>query len=1809
MLHNHRLFKQNSILTLILLSVINLFSVFSLLLELSISVVSNFLARIGSKATCPISNGNVSKSSTQIDLKELLQDDECIHFAEVDAQYLNVDDYKLMKKWSLCLCSSQSIKQSAGLDQTFNTLIDKSVDAQTLMEELVQNQSLKVYIIDSLKRYHGLMDIIHILPSCSESQLTNFSQQHQTIIESFLDIKDTITKSVLLTSTIDSMSYESQRYLGNFIKKNDLPIPFAYYMWNQQKSCVEYKINFNLLAEVMCLTTGRYILQVGSESAIGMGKTSMLQFIFPDKRVEALNTDGSSTLRNGCIDVLFSSNTISQKNESYIIFDVHGTINAMNEDIITSIQEYCALQIFYVTQQDLKSSFLNSMMNYSRHIQAKLTIVVIFYPNYDDKRYQAEKIINAFQLEYQNWKHVTWTTAPPTRLWYQPDSNKTNKDLARSQRLLKSFNEISESMDKEIQQQIYCTSIFSIQSYYTTVKTLTNFSPSPNARFEIQTRLKKLFNRLNDTTGNLRIATPVSYLDSAIKQCERELLDSSNASQTEIHAQKEELIQQRSRITTINDYTAFFIDLLTKRSYIELLITDKYLENWRSKFESTLLDQSTNSKTEALKLSSEVKQLEERLAPEKNLSPVDKTTLQQKLCYAKEKYNEQRTLVTKINKKLTNIDLTIGLFCDEIMALYDFSPHIFDSNNLIQSIAKTLVDLMLKGFAIHILRGRPLHCHSQLIKESIKFIQTTQQPPLVLTVIGEQSSAKSSLMNSTFGCNFRVSAGRCTIGMYMSIIQWKSETIVIFDTEGLLSLEEAGSIFDNQMVTMAVLSSHLVLINHKGEFSSNLKDLIGMSFYAKLQIQSPIKPKLLFVLRDQADLKSKTTFFRQLTELKEQLQNDSKFLKTSIDDELDINNENVYLLPNAIIHDVNPISNISQCWRNQTFPKEIIKLRNVIFDNIISTTKPQKFQLLKTISNATITTLLKDPQTPTIDPAYTDMAQLYTKISSNWETIDRLGPQLLECKTLYELSIMKELQTIAYEIIKKINVTVYEDGEKLIDQTLLNLSENNFIDVDRDRTIDSFSHQLNGSITRAIDQAQINFNDKTERSCYIPEIKSKVSKRLEPPIRSAQHLLKEMFGERLNNLLKTARVDDAQQQLLNSVQKEFDQNKSLQLDELKKRVETSFQSVIEQHHKNLQSSVETETKIIKKILTFYNEQLQCFQGESTKASIYNLLYPIMDGAQHKQLMQKFETCLSQSRRQAKHQIANKSGGVWKAFKFIFTGPSDIYYIDSLWTQLKDNLGWFTNNRNEIKNKKVFTGIWNGVLQIFEEDLLTLINNTKSFSSNPNTIQHLFQFIGNAMNSQCITNNYHRLEKHILCSDLAVIGLNIIINGAITKEKEDYELNRQNSTNEIKECQKNLLKQITAMKDALELGRTLAETIGKQIIDEIGRLLQRRIEKEITEDIFRSQFINHEAIQKQAYEESISQANGENILKYVYDINRYFIELSLREIKTTVYTVTHQHILHFKDLIMLAINKAGECAEQHTYSDTGTFRNGIRNGILDLPDLKLTQSTDVQLFHMFSLNNIVCMPIIDEKLFKQGFSSIRDYYKDIDKRVDDLTKDIKAKAFVSCKQSIAQKLGCQIRCPGCGAKCCKLEPHEKEEVEVWQDPCKKCPPNNCTCEHSDPILVQTHETTHHLASAFNGKRYHKIRTPCLELCYQRWTTTGVYVPKERRSHDLQNKQSEDEDEYELVFPNAKYYNEKHPAWYNDLKRLSTEGSACKEKIPPPDQRRAWMVARHTLVNRYKHRMVDNKEYDEKLYPVNVESLPADFEPKWKDKNFE
>ncbi|CAF1474324.1 unnamed protein product, partial [Didymodactylos carnosus] len=713
----------------------------------------------------------------------------------------------------------------------------------------------------------------------------------------------------------------------------------------------------------------------------------------------------------------------------------------------------------------------------------------------------------------------------------------------------------------------------------------------------------------------------------------------------------------------------------------------------------------------------------------------------------KPKYTASRQSIKAIENKLTNIDLTIGLYVDEILALYELLPSLFNNvDNLFDNIAEKMTQLMYKGYPFHILRGRPLRCQSKLLQRCLNYVLQSRTPPYVLTVIGEQSSAKSSLLNAIFGCNFRTSSGRCTIGIYLSVVQWKSHTIVILDTEGLLSLEESGSIFDNQMVSMAMITSHLVLINHKGEFSTNLEHLIGMSFYAKLQIRPPLKPKLLFVLRDQADCQATNIFYNQLAKLKENLYKDTKFLKATIDEELEIEENNVVLLPNAFSSDMDPVLNMKFSWRNQTFPTEIIGLRDVIFRGLHETSK-------KT------------------EPAYSDMAQLYSKIYSNWNSIDKLGPRLLACKTLSELSIQNELRDIAHEIVQGKNDALLREGQQQINIVLTEITAGKQVvsNENLSRISEGFQVTLNGIYQRFFNDAIHEFKQKSERSCYLPEAKEKAIKLMGPPIKSTKYMVRADFDDRLHSVVQNIRFQDTHRKLMHDAQCNFEENKHMGIEEMQRRVEQDYETAVAHCKNSLESLRKSPEDITQNVLRIYRNLLDRKAANATKGSIYNRVEPL----QYEKYLNEC-TKLGPIWNQMKNAPARPYSGTQirvSSRRNSITTLSKKMISDEVLDIIKKKCRWFTNMRSDSKVKNILGMICQDVSPELNKQILKLVHDNKY--SDPQTLIAVLANTENMINKEPIMNYDKYLDILAIANDFAVISLRIVIDEAIRIENENY----------------------------------------------------------------------------------------------------------------------------------------------------------------------------------------------------------------------------------------------------------------------------------------------------------------------------------------------------------------------------------------------------------------------------------------------------
>ena len=137
----------------------------------------------------------------------------------------------------------------------------------------------------------------------------------------------------------------------------------------------------------------------------------------------------------------------------------------------------------------------------------------------------------------------------------------------------------------------------------------------------------------------------------------------------------------------------------------------------------------------------------------------------------------------------------------------------------------------------------------------------------VISVLGVQSSGKSTLLNAMFGCKFIVSSGRCTKGVNMQLVtiqkqyaaKFNVDYILVLDTEGLKSPERQDLLgnneHDSELATFVVGLSDVVVLNVASESMDALKDIIQITIHAFLRMKDVTyqKTKCLFIHQNTGD--------------------------------------------------------------------------------------------------------------------------------------------------------------------------------------------------------------------------------------------------------------------------------------------------------------------------------------------------------------------------------------------------------------------------------------------------------------------------------------------------------------------------------------------------------------------------------------------------------------------------------------------------------------------------------------------------------------------------------------------------------------------------------------------------------------------------------------------------------------------------------------------------------------------------------------------------------------------------------------------
>ena len=188
-------------------------------------------------------------------------------------------------------------------------------------------------------------------------------------------------------------------------------------------------------------------------------------------------------------------------------------------------------------------------------------------------------------------------------------------------------------------------------------------------------------------------------------------------------------------------------------------------------------------------------------------------------------------------------------------------------------LAGTAAHFILQGQSFEIVNGDDNHVPITWVSDvltRLSDIVGTNNKIFVVSVLGIQSSGKSTLLNTMFGIDFPVSSGRCTRGVFMQMIpisdklkpQLGYDYLLLLDTEGLRAPELSGGLSykrDNEMATFTVGLGDLALINIKGESHSEVQDILQITVIAFMRMKLTFsKPKCIFVHQNVGDIQAKT---------------------------------------------------------------------------------------------------------------------------------------------------------------------------------------------------------------------------------------------------------------------------------------------------------------------------------------------------------------------------------------------------------------------------------------------------------------------------------------------------------------------------------------------------------------------------------------------------------------------------------------------------------------------------------------------------------------------------------------------------------------------------------------------------------------------------------------------------------------------------------------------------------------------------------------------------------------------------------------
>ncbi|PIO28384.1 hypothetical protein AB205_0052880 [Aquarana catesbeiana] len=321
------------------------------------------------------------------------------------------------------------------------------------------------------------------------------------------------------------------------------------------------------------------------------------------------------------------------------------------------------------------------------------------------------------------------------------------------------------------------------------------------------------------------------------------------------------------------------------------------------------------------------------------------------------KYNgRNREELKQLDQSTSHSCLGTEHFIREIGQIYEAECYVSRYNSAreekreFMELPGIAADLLLDGFPLELIDGDASNIPIQWITDILTELDNKtggQCKMRVISILGVQSTGKSTLLNTMFGLQFPVASGRCTRGAFMTLLKVKEnlqeqlgcDFILVIDTEGLKAPElaslEGSYEHDNELATLVVGLSDITIINMAMETTTDMKDILQIVVHAFLRMREVgKKPNCQFVHHNVSDVSAHDKNMRdrkklldlldKMTELAAKME--KKTGKVIFGDVMDYDFENHNWYIPALFQGVPPMASV-----NIGYSEHVYELKTFLF--------------------------------------------------------------------------------------------------------------------------------------------------------------------------------------------------------------------------------------------------------------------------------------------------------------------------------------------------------------------------------------------------------------------------------------------------------------------------------------------------------------------------------------------------------------------------------------------------------------------------------------------------------------------------------------------------------------------------------------------------------------------------------------------------------------------------------------------------------------------------------------------------------------